>query len=407
MIKKWFNRFKNKWFNKIKKIPQNNLTIQLYVIFVFFLIILFLINFIPLITLGGGLVSLLVLINFALKERSTQKKQTLLISFTAKYLLEKEDYYIDEILGTLIAGTWKKLKIDPIEEFFATIKRLSKQSDYEMRRRVAEALPALYHIDLEKGKELFKIIRIDWDDNWKSDNRRRAIESLCYLIENDKKFVKNNLHIIDGDEIFTIISLVEILDKYGEKTSWEGTENRFNELKNELIERKYSSDEIESISELWNILDSIRYNPHQAINKFEDLKDSPNIYVQICIARNLNRLSERFPERILNLMGYFIHKDKHKNVRRPIAKENSIECLISLLQDRRISEKAKEIIWKLVSDDDEIIRLATFDKVEKILDVNNEFGKRILEHIVERNGHSRLVERARTLLDRYEMDTRK
>jgi len=84
------------------------------------------------------------------------------------------------------------LKIYPIEEFFTTIKRLSKQSDYEMRRRVAEALPALYQIDLENGKELFKIIRMDWDDNWKSDNRRRAIESLCYLIENDKKFVKNN-----------------------------------------------------------------------------------------------------------------------------------------------------------------------------------------------------------------------
>lgn len=407
MIKKWFNRFKNKWFNKIKKIPQNYLTILVHITLVIFLTSLFLLNFIPILTLCGGLAYLFVLIIVALIERSKQKKQTLLISFTAKYLLEKEDYYIDEILGTLIAGTWKKLKIDPIEEFFATIKRLSKQSDYEMRRRVAEALPALYKIDLENGKELFEIIRIDWDKNWKSDNRRRAIESLCYLIENDKEFVKNNLHIIDGDEIFTIIALVEILDKFGEKTSWEGIENRFHELENELVERKYSLDEIESISELWNILDSIRYNPNQAIKKFEDLKDSSNIYVQICIARNLNQLCKRFPERILNLMGYFIHKDKHKNVRRPIAKENSIECLIHLLQDRRISGKAKEIIWELVSDDDDIIRLATFDKIEKILDVDNEFGKIILQHIVERNSNSRLVERARTLLDRYEMDTRK
>lgn len=407
MIKKWFNRFKNMWINKIKKIPLNYLTILVYVILVIFLISLFLLNLIPLLILCGGLVNLFILIIIALIERYKQKKQTLLISFTVKYLLENEDYYIDEILGTLIAGTWKKLKIDPIEEFFATIKRLSKQSDYEMRRRVAEALPALYQIDLENGKELFKIIRMDWDDNWKSDNRRRAIESLCYLIENDKKFVKNNLHIIDGDEIFTIISLVEILDKYGEKTSWEGIENRFHEIENELVERKYCSDEIESISELWNILDLIRYNPNQAIKKFEDLKDSSNIYVQICIARNLNRLGKRFPERILNLMGYFIHKDKHKNVRRPIAKENSIECLIHLLQDRKTYGKAKKIIWELVSDDDDIIRLATFDKVEKILDVDNEFGKRILEHIVERNGNSRLVERARTLLDLYEMDTRK
>lgn len=390
-----------KWFNKIKKIPQNYLTILVYVILVIVLIISFLLNYAPLLTLGGGLVYLLVLIIVALRDRSTQKKQMLLISLTAKYLLEKEESYIDEILGILIAGKWKKMKIDPIEEFFATIKRLSKQSDYEMRRRVAEALPALYQIDLEMGEELFEILRKDWDNNkWKSDNRRRAIESLSYLIEEDKEFVKNNLYIIDGDEIFTIIALIEILDIYGEKTSWDGIENRFLELKKELEDRKYSLDQIKAIPELWNILHSIRYDPNQAIKKFEDFKGNPNIYIQTCIARNLHHLSKRYPERILNLMDYFIQKDKHKYVRRPIAKENSMECLISLFQDWRCSGKAKEIIWKLISDEDDIIRLATFDKIEKILDIDNEFGKRILQHVVERNGNSKLVERARTLLDR-------
>ena len=101
-------------------------------------------------------------------------------------------------------------------------------------------------------------------------------------------------------------------------------------------------------------------------------------------------------------MGYFIQEDKHKNVRRPIAKEDSVECLIDLLRDRRLSEKAKDIILRLINDKDDIIRLATFDKIEKIIDVDREFGRKLLQNIVDKNRHPKLVERAKNLLKRNE-----
>lgn len=346
----------------------------------------------------GALPPVMGLYLYIIKKRN----QIMLISFTSKYLLEKEESKIDELLGILIAGKWEKLKIDPIEEFFKCIKGMCLKSDFEMRRRISEALPALFKIDLEESKDLVEILRRDWDEEWKTDNRRRTIEALPYIISRDKKFVRDNLHIIDGDEIFAIIAVVEVLDVWREKINKKGSKKLFTELKNEMKECKYAKNEINAISELWDILDLIHSDINRAIIKFEELKDSPNIYIQICIARNLKHLCKRFPERIVNLMAYFIEDDRHKNVRRPIAKEDSVECLISLLRDRRNFEKAKKITWKLINDEDDIIRLATFDKIEKILEIDNDFGKKILQHIIKNNRHPKLVERAKTLTRRNE-----
>jgi len=68
----------------------------------------------------------------------------MLISFTSKYLLEKEEAKIDELLEILIARKWE-----------------------------------------------------------------RTVESLFYIIKKDKDFVGENLQIVDGDEIFAIITMAK------------------------------------------------------------------------------------------------------------------------------------------------------------------------------------------------------
>jgi len=389
-----------RWLKKRKGKIAEYFTITLWVALTIITIILYCFGYVGLSDLLGVIIALLVITLSALYIQSKQKRQTMLISFTSKYLLEKEESYMDEILGMLISGKLEKLKIDPIEEFFKCIKGICLKGDFEMRRRISEALPALFKIDLEESKDLVGILRRDWDEEWKSDNRRRTIEALPYIISKEKEFVRENLHIIDGDEIFAIIAMVEVLDVWKEKINKKEAEKLFTELKNEMEEQQYGLNEINASTELWNLLHLIHSDPNQAIKRSEELKDHSNIYIQICIARNLKHLCKRFPERILNLMDYFMEEDKHKNVRRPIAKEDSVECLISLLQDRRLSEKAKETLWKLINDEDDIIRLATFDKIEKILDIDNEFGIKVLKHVVERNRHPKLVERAETLLRR-------
>lgn len=401
MKRKFWRQFR-KWLRKKENILIEFLSILFAVIITASALILYFYDLLDLPTLLGavfGLVLTFLPIYFYLIKK---REQTMLISFTSKYLLEKEEAKIDELLGILIAGKWEKLKIDPVEEFFKCLREMCLKSDFEMRRRISEALPALFKINLEESKEIVEILRRDWDEKWKSDNRRRTIEALSYIIDKEKEFVKNNLHIIEGDEIFAIIATVEIIDVWREKVNKKEAEKLFTELKNEMKGQPYSVDEVNAISELWNILYLIRSEPNQVIKKIEELKDNSNIYIQICIARNLKHLCKRFPQKMLSLMDYFIEKDKHKNVRRPIAKEDSVGCLIELLQDKRHFEKSKEVIWKLINDEDDIIRLATFDKVEKILDIDTEFGKKILQHVIEKNRHSKLVERAKTLMRRKE-----
>ena len=391
-----------KWIRKKENILIEFLGIFSWVIIGIVALYLYFSGLLDLLTLlqvvFGLLVAFLPIYFYLIKK----KEQTMLISLTSKYLLEKEESKIDELLGILIAGSWEKLKIDPIEEFFKCIKGMCLKSDVEMRRRISEALPALFKIELEESKYLVEILRRDWDEEWKSDNRRRTIESLHYIISKDKKFVRDNLHIVDGDEIFAIIAMIEVLDVWRGKINKKEAEKLFTELKNEMREFKYGKSEINAVSELWDILYLIHSGINKAITKFEELKDSPNIYIQICVARNLKHLCKRFPERTVNLMAYFIEEDRHKNVRRPIAKKDSVECLITLLRDKRLFEKAKKIIWELTNDEDDIIRLVTFDKIEKILEIDNEFGKKILQHIVKNNRHPRLLERVKILMRRYE-----
>ena len=388
------------WIRKREDILRDYLCISVWLIVVIIAFLLYIFGQLDLLTLVPVVLcliaSILPIFFYIIKKRD----QTILISFTSKYLLEKEESKIDELLGILIAGKWEKLKIDPVEEFFNCLKRMCKKSDFEMRRRIAEALPALFKIDLKRSKEIIEILRQDWDEGWKSDNRRRTIEALSYIAKEEKDFVRENLQIIHGDEIFAIIAIVEILDVWKEKINSIEAEELVKKLTVEMKGRNYKDDEISAVSELWDLLNLIHYNPNQSIKKFEELKDIPNIYVQICIARNLKHLCKKFPEKMLDLMEYFMREDKHKNVRRPIAKEDSVECLISLLRGKQLCEKAKNIIWKLINDEDYIIRLATFDKIEKILDINSEFGSKIIQHVIEKNRHPKLVERAKNLLSR-------
>ena len=69
--------------------------------------------------------SLILLFIYQLKKRD----QTVLINFTYKYLIEGSDAKIDELLGILIAGKWRRFEIDPVDEFFEYMKQICKSEN--------------------------------------------------------------------------------------------------------------------------------------------------------------------------------------------------------------------------------------------------------------------------------------
>ncbi|GAI27973.1 unnamed protein product, partial [marine sediment metagenome] len=105
---------------------------------------------------------------------------------------------------------------------------------------------------------------MDWDEKWRSDNRRRAIEALPYLINKDKRFAKDMLQIIDKDEMFTIIALVEALYAWKAKINTKEADELFEKTENELSIRGYDPNGINAIRELWNLLELVNVNLSEA-----------------------------------------------------------------------------------------------------------------------------------------------
>lgn len=348
-----------------------------------------------------------------------KREQILLLGFTSKYLLEKDESKIDDLLSILIAGKWEKLRVDPIEEFYTAIKGLCLRGNAEMRRRIAEALPALFKLDMEETKKLAEILRHDWDsEQFKSDNRRRTIEAMPYIMKKERSFVKNILRLVDKDEIYTIIAIVEVLDAWRVKVNENEATKLIANLVYEMRKKEHGDNEIAAMRKFWDLLELTRSSIGLAAKRFEELKDTSNVYLQICIARNLRRLCENYPrcrekhicngspDKILDLTAFFIQENIHKNVRRPIAKEDSIECLIILLVYNNYAKKARDIIWALMNDKDDIIRLSVFDRIESIITVDAIFGRTILQHVIADNYSPKLVERARALNSRLSEESK-
>lgn len=345
-----------------------------------------------------------------------KREKTVFITLTSKYLLEKDEAKIDELLGILVAGKWETLKVDPVVEFFKSLHDICVKGDVETRRLISEALPVLFRIDIDEGKSLVQILRQDWDElKWKADNRRRTIESLAYIVKEEKTFVNDNLHVKDGDEIYTLIAVAEILVAWEQTHNKKGSDSRFQQLIREMEERSYSDDELKAVAELREFLNLIRSDRKGAARKCGELKDSGNIYTQVCVARNFKYLCTGFsecrikkttvcngsPELITGFMEYFLGEQKHKHVRRPIAKEDYLACLIVLLRHQKYGERAKEIIWKLIKDSDVIIRVTAFDRIENILEVDEDFGRNIIRHVIDTDYHEKLVGRAKRIMARY------
>lgn len=328
------------------------------------------------------------------------RKQITIVSITSRYLLEKEETMVDELLGILISGKWKKIKIDPIEELFKTLKKLCSGNDYEMRRRMTEAIPALVELNREESKGLIEILRKDWDDaRWKSDNRRRTIESLPYLgIKKEQTFIRKCLNLIEKDEMYTLIAIIEILNIWRKDINKNEAEKLFNEIINQMMKMGYSPDDIIVIKIIWKLLYLITFYPSDAIIEIDKMKNEDDEkYLQIAIARNLRHFYEDYPNEVLNIMDWFIQRDRHKHVRRPIARECNVDFLIKMIN---YNEKAKEILWKLITDEDDIIRITTFDRIENIADADSEYALNILLNIIQRNRSEKLVKRAQNYVSR-------
>jgi len=340
----------------------------------------------------------------------TKRKQTAVMALTAKYLLSREAGNIDEMLGSLISERQDWTEIHPEDEFFKTLEEVCRGGQYELKRRVAEALPALFSLDLEHAEDLIRILRTDWhEQKWRSDNRRRTVEALPHIIDRDIDFVFDMVQHTTGDEIYTTIASVEVLHEC-ERRSPKRARGAYRALHN-AVEGSAKPDETAAIDLLWEFLHTVQTDRRKALRDCDGLVDHSNPYVQMCMARNIRRLCSCYPScrrngmcrgdpvAILRLVGCILEKKGNHNARRPIAKGGSLDCLVNLLRTPH-SSQARNMILSLVDDPDKIIRITVFDKIERLRRQDQQLGGLILDRILARNDDPELRDRALRLKQR-------
>lgn len=341
-----------------------------------------------------------------------KRKETVLISLSSRYLLENDPGKVDELLGVLISTKPSHLSIDPVDSFFKTLQSLCKGPLFETRRRIAAALPALLRLDLTLGESLVQILRQDWDDKWKTDIRRRAVEALPSILHEDPGFVKESLRIFDGDELYTTIAAVEVLHSMCNKRHQKAVVKLFRSLLDEMEDRRYSGLETEAIRTLWTLLNSSQRDRYGATGIFREYRDSANVYVQICVARNVRRLCPGYPvcrkrdycvgrpNLVLGFVNAFLDPERDHNVRRPMARQESLDCLLNLLGSPLHRAQVREVIWQLIKDDDAIIPTGTFDKIERILAIDRELGEQVIAYLATRGSQPAILERVQRVASR-------
>lgn len=349
----------------------------------------------------AGAIVLAAVTVLIVKLRSRQ--HAILIELTIAYLIAGGRPLLDHLLGKLIGGGWRRKHMRPGDALFNVLEELCKGPDWEMRRRISEALAALGQIDAKRTLRIAKVLREDWEPSrWRSDVRRRTIEeliipawpgALLLLDKLRKEDIALLLRLREKDEVYAVMAVAEVLRE------WESIEPRMSgELRNDLLEftsKTFSQDESRAIEELLELLDiSKGKNVMRVLEKLAEMSRSTNIFTRIAASRNVLLVSDRFPGKTLNLMQNFTDPSQPNNVRRPISREVSASFLVEMITSKGYASQAKEVLWNLLKDKDEITRITAFDMAEMLGEKDRGMLLQICDFIAANETSSTLRERA-------------
>ncbi len=274
------------------------------------------------------------------------RKQEILLASAMSYLVNGRRSELDNFLLKLISGGWLREVVKPGDVLFGFLEKICRSADWETRRLIAEALPSLGEIDVDRAVKIAALLRDDWESQrWKSDIRRRVVESLVMpalpgrasLLNRarlDK--VKPLLKLREGDEVYTGMAVAEVLEKW-ELDDPAVIRSLLEDMK-EFSKWYYSPEQNQAIDETTDLLKMSKYiADFELLEKIKTMSQSPNVLVRLAAVRNVFLLSNRFPAEVVNLLVYFAEPNQYKNVRRAVAKEQSVGFLIGQVSSKTVS----------------------------------------------------------------------
>lgn len=297
---------------------------------------------------------------------------------------------LDRLIGNILTGEISAADYHP-QLVTQTLEMLSKGVPWEIRRRVAEALPPLCRLDAAGALRLMEVLRMDLDEVRGPDIRRRVIEALPAFFDMTPQ---SNLTIVQllqpksGDDIYVALATVEACGDIQTRAKFllEQKENpppldlgesiRLSLPETASIQRhiliNWDGGERESLQfsmALHNLLPA----PDTLLISLEEGLQSQEKLIQLVTARYLERVLPTKPAEALRLYLLLPRIAVHKNVRRAVAK--ALPVLLQCLKETSLSTRAlaRSVILMLAEDSDIPIRRAVADHSMQIFSIDREF----------------------------------
>ena len=281
--------------------------------------------------------------------------------------LSEEERYLDDLLGDAIADPGARDAAQRRTVPFAVLAAVARSPRWELKRRLAEALPALVAISVPHTVALMRTLRADPPDPaWRTDIRRRVIEALPALWARDRDAVLELLRWQVGDEVYAGLATLDALVEIGDPALAET-------VRADLLAHAAGED-ARALRAYAETLDLCRTAPDRALEAIARHRADPSRLVRICAARFLHRLIDVRPAEALKAMRGLLRREmgrpvEHQNVRRALARHAG--ALVALLAGP-YDESALQLLHTLAADEDVHIRRTISDVLPDVIAVSPE-----------------------------------
>lgn len=297
---------------------------------------------------------------------------------------------IDRLTGTILTGEMVSGQYQP-QLVVQMVELLQQGAPWEIRRRVAEALPGLCKFDPQGAEHLMETLRLDVDETRGVDIRRRVIEALPALLEASPAFLPTIVQLLrpqEKDDIYVALAAIEVCNDIQVMTKQLTEQQNFHAetqqegmtyvgltdiagIQRQMLTFREGS-ERESL-QFSLALHNLFCAPDTMLISLREGLHSSEKLLQLVAVRYLERLLPVRSVEVLELYQYVLHAATRRNVRRTVAK--ALPALLQCLNESSLPVRglARSIVGELAIDTDIYIRRAVADHAMHVFSIDREF----------------------------------
>lgn len=304
---------------------------------------------------------------------------------------------IDQLTGNLLSGEVSAGHYQP-QIIMQILDLLRQGAPWEIRRRIAEALPELCKLDVSGCEHLMEALRLDSDKTREVDIRRRVIEALLSLVEASPQSLPVALNLLrpkSNDDKYVALASIEAC---GDIQTWIKCMLENNSLPSVSIE----GDGAQALKALlqrgrtdlatiqrqlltqWEgrereclqfslALHNLLCAPDALLLSLREGLQASDTLLQWVAARYLERTLPIRSVETLEIYKTLLEASTQRNIRRTVAK--ALPSLLHCLKEASLPVRvlARAIISDLAVDGDIYIRRAVADHAMRIFLIDREF----------------------------------